>query len=359
MTYLKRADYRVWQEPLIMGKPTVHDIAKEAQVSLATVDRVLNARPGVRKATVQRVQDAVQALGYVRDISAANLARQRRYRFVFVVPDSPSQFLRALCDAIAEAGSGLLGDRSETETIAVPHHDPAALQRLVAELERTGVDGVAIMANETPMVRDMIARLKAKGVAVVALVTDQPNSERDHFVGIDNVAAGRTAAVLMGRFVGPRPGKIAMVVNTMQARDMVERRIGFDEVIARAFPNLATLPSVEGRDDHALTAQVMAQCLSTNADVVGVYCAGAGLRGVTQTLEEAGLRDKLVVIAHDLTTHSRQSLSDGTTDVIINQNAGHLARSATRVLRAQCDGIDVIPSQEVIRIEIVLKENMP
>ncbi|MEM6358054.1 MAG: LacI family DNA-binding transcriptional regulator, partial [Pseudomonadota bacterium] len=46
-----------------MNKPTVHDIAKEAGVSLATVDRVLNARPGVRENTIARVQAAVDRLG--------------------------------------------------------------------------------------------------------------------------------------------------------------------------------------------------------------------------------------------------------------------------------------------------------
>jgi LacI family transcriptional regulator len=339
-------------------KPTVHDIAKAAGVSLATVDRVLNARAGVREITVRRVQDAVQELGYVRDISAANLARQRRYRFVFVLPDNPSQFLKALRDAIVEASVGLLGGRADTKTITVSYQDPIALRRAVDEMERNGVEGVAIMANETPMVRDMIARLRKGGVAVVALVTDQPNSQRNHFVGINNVAAGQTAAVLMGRFVGPRSGKIVMVVNTMQARDMVQRRIGFDEVIAREFPNLTTLASVEGWDDHALTAQVTANCLRANEQIVGLYCAGAGLRGVTQALTEMGLRRKLVVIGHDLTPHSRDSLRKGDVDVIINQNAGHIARSATRVLRAQCDGIDVIASQEIIRIEVVLKENL-
>ena len=50
-----------------MQKPTVHDIARRAGVSLATVDRVLNARPGVRAKTVARVQAAVASLGYVTD----------------------------------------------------------------------------------------------------------------------------------------------------------------------------------------------------------------------------------------------------------------------------------------------------
>lgn len=341
-----------------MNKPTVHDIAREAGVSLATVDRVLNTRPGVREATVRRVQDAVTRLGYVRDISAANLARQRRYVFAFMIPDRPSQFLKGLREAITEAASGLLSDRSEIMTVPVSVGDPVALMRAFEELERAGVDGVAVMANETPMVRDMIARLKAKGVAVVALITDQPNSERDHFVGIDNTAAGRTAAVLMGRFVGGRRGKIGVVVNTMQARDMVERRIGFDEIISSRFPNLDVLPTVEGRDDHKLTGQVIAKCLDGHDDIVGVYCVGAGLRGVTQTLQDRNLADTLVVVGHDLTAHARESLENGVVDVIISQNVGHLARSAARVLRAQCDGVDVIASQEKIRIEIVLKENL-
>jgi LacI family transcriptional regulator len=106
LTYLNLTVYRVGQEFRIMAKPTVHDIAKAAGVSLATVDRVLNARPGVRDITVSRVQDTVQKLGYVRDISAANLARGRRYRFVFVLPDNPSQFLKALRDAITETSAG-------------------------------------------------------------------------------------------------------------------------------------------------------------------------------------------------------------------------------------------------------------
>ena len=58
-------------------KPTVHDIARLAGVSLATVDRVLNGRPGVRSVTRERVNEAIASLGYVRDLAAANLAKGR------------------------------------------------------------------------------------------------------------------------------------------------------------------------------------------------------------------------------------------------------------------------------------------
>ena len=306
-----------------------------------------------------RVQAAIADLGYVRDLGAANLARGRLYRFRFLLPAVQSQFLAGLSAAIEEAGTQLRAERCALSVTRIDLDNPVTASREMAALLDAPVDGVAIMANETPMVRDLIGRLDAAGTAIVSLVTDQTDAPRAHFVGIDNVAAGRTAATLMGRFLPERPGRIAVVVNTMLARDMVERRLGFDAVLARDFPHLTALPSVEGHDDHALTAHVTATCLAANPEVTGLYCAGAGTRGVTQALRDLGLGDRLTLIGHELTAHTRSALEDGTIDAVITQNVGHLARSAGRVLRARCDGREIIESQEQIRIDIVLKENLP
>ena len=94
-----------------MVRPTVHDIAREAGVSLATVDRVLNARPRVRDDSVRLVQAAVEKLGYVRDLSAANLAKRREYRFAFVIPDGKSQFIETIRDALTHASKARGPDR--------------------------------------------------------------------------------------------------------------------------------------------------------------------------------------------------------------------------------------------------------
>ncbi|RVT86803.1 LacI family DNA-binding transcriptional regulator [Rhodobacteraceae bacterium CCMM004] len=343
-----------------MGKPTVHDIAKEAGVSLATVDRVLNERPGVRDRTVQRVRAAVERLGYVRDLHAANLARQRQYRFAFLLPEGDSQFLEMLRAAIAEAAGGLTTDRALLTVRDVALDDPLALARALAALERAEVDGVAVMGTETPMIRDAIDRLKARGTAVVTLVTDQPQSHRDHFIGIDNVAAGRTAGKLMDRFCAPRQaGRVAVLVASTYARDMAERRLGFDRALAAGRTGLRALPSLEGRNDPRRAEALIAGTLAAHPDIVGVYCAGAGLRGVARAVRAAGRAGDLTVISHELTPHARAALEEGVLDVVISQNVGHLVRSAVRVLRAECDGAPLIASQETIRIEIVLKENLP
>lgn len=340
-----------------MNKPTVHDIARAAGVSLATVDRVLNERPGVREKTVERVQDAVTRLGYVRDTHAANLARNRTYRFAFLLPDGKGQFLEELRNSISEAAEGPLGHRVELRQIMVPARDQSALVRVLSSLDEANLDGLAIMVTETAIVRDAIARLKAAGVAVVSLVSDQPNSARDHFVGIDNLAAGRTAGMLLGRFIGPRAGKVLAVATSMQSRDMAERRLGFDQVMAEHFPHLERLPSIEGHSDPALTERLTREAVDRAGNVVGLYSIGASIRAIGTVLKEQS-GPRIFCVDHELTANARALLEAGVIDAVINQNTGHLARSALRVLRAKSDGQMIDAAQERIRIDIVIRENL-
>lgn len=339
-------------------KPTVHDIAREAGVSLATVDRVLNGRSGVRDATIAKVRGAVERLGYVRDSYAANLARQRQYRFAFVLPGGQSQFVSTLRAALTEAYSSQIADRVVLDIVDVPQSDPHAIVRALYELDAAGLDGVAMMVPETPQVRDAVARLKAAGLAVVALVSDLPNSQRDYFVGINSIAAGRTSAQILGGFA-TRPGEILCVTNSMRSRDSIERRLGFDAVIARHFPALKVLPSVESFDEPARMHAAASQVLASRPNLVGIYSMGSHNLALLDALRDSGRLDDLTVVAHDLTPVTRQALLADEITAVIVQNVGHLVRSALRVLRSLCDEMPIFEPQERIRIEVVLRENLP
>lgn len=342
-----------------MVRPTVHDVASAAGVSLATVDRVLNGRAGVKEETAGRVRAAIEKLGYVRDTSAANLARQRQYRFAVVLPQDSSQFLETLKDALGEASTSQLAERMSAEVIPVPPDDPHAVARELHALRAAKPDGVAIMAQETPQVRDAIARLKADGIAVAALISDLPSSERDYFVGVNSESAGRTAALLMGRFVKRSEGKVLVITNSMFSRDSIDRRLGFDSVMLDEFPGIEVLPSVETRNDPARACASIRRIRAAHDDLVGVYSMGSGNRYLLDALRESGgLRD-LVYIGHELTPHTREGLVSGEIAAVIAQNVGHLARSALRVLRAKCDGVAIFEAQERIRIDIITRENLP
>ncbi|MFN3845629.1 MAG: LacI family DNA-binding transcriptional regulator [Paracoccaceae bacterium] len=342
-----------------MSRPTVTDIAREAGVSLATVDRVLNARPGVRGKTIAAVQDAIARLGYVRDMAAANLARGRSYRLAILLPDTESQFVQTLEDALRDAAEVAMVSRMRVDLIRFPAEDMHALSALLADLATTDVSGVALMAPETPVVRDAVRVLRGAGVPVVAMVSDLPNSGVDHYVGIDSRAAGRTAGVLMGRFLGAKTPRVMVIAHSMLLRESIERRRGFDDIMLRDFPGIEVGQTLETHGAPDKLRSVLRESLVSSGPVGGIYLMGTGHRALAAALSELGLLGRVVTIGHELTPHTIAALQAGWLDAVIAQNAGHVARSTLRVLQAKADQQPIHDSQERLRIEIILRENLP
>lgn len=341
-----------------MGRPTVTDIAREAGVSLATVDRVLNARPGVRAKTIAAVNDAVARLGYVRDIAAANLARGRSTRVAVLLPDTESQFVQALESALIDAAALATSARLRVDLLRYPAADMHSLAANLANLAADGVSGVALMAPETPVVRDALRSLQTAGVPVVAMVSDLPNCGAAHYVGIDSHTAGRTAGVLMGRFLGGRTPRVMVIAQSMLLRDSIERRRGFDAVMLRDFPGIEVGQTLETHGAPETLRQVMRESLESSGPVGGIYLLGSGHRALAQVLSELGLLGRVVTIGHELTPHTITALQAGWMDAVIAQNVGHIARSTLRVLQAKADQQPINESQERLRLEIILRENL-
>ena len=342
-----------------MGQPTTKDLAKAAGVSLATVDRVLNTRTGVRQATVERVNRASENIGYVRDLSAANLARSKEYKLVFVLPDHNDQFIERICRSIEEARVALGRERTILSIIQFPSNDPHKTVHEIDKIANTGVDGIAIMAPETPQVRDAISRLNAKDIAVVAFISSQANAENAYFVGVNNKAAGRTVGQIMNRFTGKRDGTVLVLTETMQSRNSQERRLGFDSILAKHTARLVVSPSMETYGDPDRTAQIMSTAINNSSPIVGIYLMNHDIFETMEVIQKEKRLKDAVIIGHELTPHTRTRLIDGSMDAIIAQDVGHLVRSSIRVLRAKVEKTLTVASQERIRIEIMLRENMP
>ncbi|TMJ35143.1 MAG: substrate-binding domain-containing protein [Alphaproteobacteria bacterium] len=322
-----------------MGKITILDVAHSAGVSVATVDRVLNRRTGVRKV-------------------AARLARSRDYHFCFVLPTGNNTFMVSLGEEVHAAAERMAPERVVIDTRLTDVFDGNAL---AATLDQIGdiYDGVAVVALDHPSVREAISGLAARGVTVVTLVSDVPGSKRVHYAGIDNTSAGRTAASLMGKFLGHRRGEVGLIAGSLALRDHIERQFGFEQIMTHEYPHLSILPVREGRDDWQRVEEVTAQILKEHPNLIGLYNAGGGTRGIISALEKARRDRDIVFIAHELTDHARKALIKGTVDAIINQDAGHEVRSAVRVLLAKADNAPLIEAQERIRIDIFLRDNLP
>jgi LacI family transcriptional regulator len=341
-----------------VARPTLLDVARAAGVSVATVDRALNKRAGVHERTVGRVAEAVRSLRYRPDPAAARLARSRAHRVRFILPSSSNAFVASLSEQISANSPWMADHRVAAETIEVDVFEP---EQVAAQLRAAAgtCDTVVVMALDHPVVRAAIDELEDAGTVVVTLVSDVPSSRRHHFVGIDNVAAGRTAATLLGRFAGAGRGPVGIVLGSMSLRDHAERHFGFCQVMAADFPTLRVLTPLEGKDDSRLAERLAAELLRIQPRLVGIYSAGAGNAGIAAALQASGRAREVVFVAHELTPPARRCLLDGTLDAVLQQDPGHEIRSALRISLALQVGEPVIADQERIRIDIYLRDNLP
>ncbi len=349
-----------------MKRITVHDVAEQAGVSLATVDRVLNGRRGVSQAMSQRVRSTIDRLGFTRDHYAASLATSRRHRFVFVLPQPDgNSFMHALHDMVLTQGKLLLARRIQVGVVTYPAFQSDALARILDIIDAQQADGVAVVAVDAPRVRAALEALQARGVAVITLVSDvatpgassRATPGRLHCIAIDNVAAGRVAGSLVGRFNARRAGCVAAIAGKLTLRDHSERQLGFSQVIGQEHTQLALLPPSEGLDDGPATAAIVRDLLRAHADLVGLYSIGAGNRGIIEALEQSGRQHDIVVVGHELTPHTRAALLRGAFDAVLHQSVADEVAVAVEALRAAADG-DTGHVPAPIRIDIFMRDNV-
>ena len=339
-------------------RPTTKDLAEAAGVSLATVDRVLNDRPNVSTRSRERVQQAIAEIGYVRNIAAVNLARNRTYSFRFIFPTRGDQYLRELISQVQAASSDMKSDLTDVECDQVDMQDPHNVANYLGTLDRDQVDGVAIMAPESPQVRDAIARLGERNIKVVQFLSGQEKLDDLDFVGADNFSAGATAGRLITRFLGQVSGKVMVIADTMQSLSNIQRRLGFDRVLNTIYPRLIALPSLETHGDEERAKRIISRQLQHEGGIVAAYLISSEARvPITQMANCRDLRS-LIIVAHERTPFTEQALLSEEIDAVVAQNPGHAVRSALRILRARCDSRDIIAGQENIRVEVLLKDNL-
>ena len=352
-------------EPILSNAPPgtasrarVPDIARMAGVSTATVDRVLNGRPGVRAATAQRVLKAASALDYLpaEDLYAA--IRPAPLRVVFLLPAGTNRFIRMLGDFIDFAGDELAPFNVRCKHVFIEGFNPAALAESLLRYGRNA-DAIAFMALEHPAVHEAVRRLGAAGVSLATLISDLSHAPRAAYVGLDNRSAGRTAGLLLGRFAGPVKGKVALIAGSRSYRAHEEREAGFFHLMEEMFPALEVIGLREGQDDVETNYRQTRALLRQYRALVGIYNIGGASEGVARALKEAGRDQEVVFIGHGLTPDTRAFLIDGTLDAVLTQSPAAVITNCVRIFANLRDKRPVLAGVEPVRMSIVLRENLP
>lgn len=331
----------------------VADIATQAGLSRATVDRVLHGREGVRPETVTQVDRAIEELERQQEqvqLSSRtlilDLVMQAPDRFASAAREALETELRALRPAVVRARSRL----SE-------HSDPAAAAASLDDIARRGSDGVILKAPDSPQVAAAVDRLSAAGIPTVTLVTDVRSSRKVAYVGVDNRAAGATAAYLITQWAG-LTGGVLVTVSHSSFRGEEEREIGFRETMAELAPG-RTVHKVTDTDGLDRTMLVAARSvLALHPAIDAVYSAGGGNRATLTAFDELGMAPS-VFVAHDLDGDNRSLLRARRLSAVLHHDLRADMRRACRLL-LQSGGVILgrpvtIPSQ----MQVVTPYNEP
>ena len=337
-------------------RATISEVARQAGVSAATVDRVINNRPGVKARTREIVFDAARRLGYLPTEQAnGHSIPLERIRLDFVLPIGTNSFIRMLLEQLSTQGAAR--PELEVQIHAIEGFNPDKLAGTLRDLgEKTR--GVGVVALDHPTVREAIRVLSTKDIKVVTLATDVLHVPRVAYVGIDNRQAGRLAGYVLGRLLGTdAPQKVALFAGSLSYRGHQEREMGFRHVLGEEFPNLSIVELREMLDDRERAYSEASSILERHPDLAGIYNIGAGNQGIAAAMQERRRERSTVFIGHELTDGTKRLLLEGTIDAVIDQNPRVEAREALNLLTHAIRGLPY--EGHPPRLHLVLKENIP
>lgn len=218
--------------------PTLHDVARRAGVSTATVSRCLNNPQLVIESTRQAVLRAVDELGYTPHFGGRALASNRSNTIGAVIPTMENAIfargLQAFQETLADAGVTLL--------VASSSYDAAREFAQIRALVSRGVDGLLLIGSARPA--ETYAFLDRRRIPYVMAW----NHRRDTpgcYVGFDNREAARKIArevIALGH------RRIAMIAGITRDNDRAQDRVdGVRDAVAEAGLPAEALHIVESR----------------------------------------------------------------------------------------------------------------
>jgi LacI family transcriptional regulator len=317
---------------------TLHDVAREAGVSVSTVSRALNGQPFVRAEVRDRVHSASEALGYRPDVAARSMRTGTTGAVGLVVSDISNP----LFASIAKAADLALSPRGYALMIANSANDSDHEAELISTFRQRRLDGLMIAtANEAaPGLGDRVASFQAS----VLLDREVPGSRIDSV--LSDHGAGLREAIRHLTGFGHR--RIALIAGTPSQRGSRVRIQTYDEELAQLRiardPALCRSGEMTVEDGYRAVGEVLALADPPTAIIAGNNQLFAGLFAAIRDL---GLRipDDLSVVACEETELT--VLHNPPLDVV-RRDMDDLGRTAAELLLERLDAPRRRPRQVVL-----------
>jgi LacI family transcriptional regulator len=332
----------------------IKEIALQAGLSEATVDRVLNKRGGVRRHTAQRVKQAIRELD--GQIEQAGLSGRKF--LIDVVMQSPDRFSEsvraALDDEMPTLRPAVFRARYHFSEVARTAELAAVIDRIAAR----GTHGLFLKAPDQPEIAAAVDRVVHRGIPVVTLVTDVANCRRAAYVGMDNRAAGETAAYLIGEWLGDARARILTTLSSNSFRGEEEREIGFRRALRMRYPNLGIVDVSEGLGIDRATGALARKALAADPNVIAAYSIGGGNRALVEAFQ-AMARPCQVFVGHDLDADNLALLREKRISAVLHHDLNADVRSACRIVMQAHRVLPQGPPPPPSQVQVITPFNLP
>jgi len=305
-----------------MSKPTLKQIAVAAGVGSATVERVLNNRGGVRPDTVEKVLIAARALDSQRRMPTMHHSI-RRIDVLLVRPETT--FYARLAQSFERLTASLDPSFSVLRSF-VDEQDAAAIVEKIRNPPYRRA-GLIITAPDHPAVRAALFEQQQAGLPIVQIVTRATGIASD-YVGIDNYAAGRSAALFLSKMQS-QVGSVAALCHSPIYHVQRERIRGFSDYLEEYPCEKFTFRHVLfGHDEGHRSADLLRETLTACPDLVGFYNAGGANSMLSEVLRDRCPIGQVFFIGHELTERSAKALRDRVMSIVLDQSPELQARRA-------------------------------
>ena len=338
-------------------RATITDVAKEAGVSVTTVDRAINGRATVRPETLQRIAEAAHRVGY----HGKGLFRSRLelgvpvVRLGFVLLKQAQDFYQDFSRTLEATVAARTDVRGEAIIRYSSSQSPAEFAELLTELG-SRCDAVAAVAVNDRRLDQVVRDLKEQGVPVFSLLNDFAQGIRKTYIGMNNLKVGRQAGWMITK-AAKSPGKLAIFVggNRWHGHDL--REVGFRSYIREHAPDFSVLDTLVNLETRKVTYEATLDLLDRHPDLTGIYVAGGGMEGAIAALRERHDAPAVSLVVHERTGVSHAALLEGYCTMIIVTPLEEFCRDVvTRMIRASQEEDDGESGQHFLDPRILLPE---
>lgn len=340
-----------------MRRPTIPDLAAAAQVSVATVNRVLSGAANVKLATRERVLKAAEEIGFygVGSIQARVAAARPYLRFGILLLQPHRPFYQNVARALEEAAVSAVGAqvdlRIEFLEDLSPHNVAARALALAQDCH-----AICLTSAVHPVVTEALEQIQAKGIPVFALISQISVTGQISYVGLDNWKVGRTSAWAFAN-ICKAPGRIGILMGNPRYRNQEMNETGFRSYFREFSPDFVLLEPVSTFESAAVAQEMTEKLLVDHPDLAGLYISGGGISGALAALRASGRAGKMVVVGYDLMDVTRAALLDGAMTLVISHPLDRLAREAIDGMIRAC-ATPGSNQTSIVPFEIYTRENL-